>query len=123
MGYYTSYELSVSNVNPLLASKLEEEVEKMQVFESGNSKDGWYGYDKWYDHDEDMMLLSKRFPDALFELYGDGEESDDMWRAYFKNGRMQFCPAIITFDPFDEKKLTESDKIMDWDRKYSYQSA
>ena len=122
MGYYTSYSLSVDDVNPLLAASLEEEVDKMDVFESGDSRNGWYGYCKWYDHDEDMMLLSKRFPGVLFELYGDGEDSEDMWRAYYRDGRMQYCPAIITFNPFSEEELAKCEPIKDTNKVYSHQS-
>jgi hypothetical protein len=46
-------------------------------------------------------LLSARYPDYLFILEGDGEEYNDLWKAYYWNGKMQFCPARISFDPFD----------------------
>ena len=35
---------------------------------------------KWYDHDEDMIKLSLRFPDYTFILEGEGEENGDLWR-------------------------------------------
>ena len=60
---------------------------------------------KWYEHERDMRDFSKKYPDILFILSGEGEENEDVWRAYFKNGKMQKCKAIISFDPFDADKL------------------
>lgn len=61
--------------------------------------------DKWYDHDKEMTELSLKFPETLFYLYGEGEECGDSWYTYYKNGKMQHCPAIITYDKYDESKL------------------
>lgn len=42
---------------------------------------------KWYDHDEDMLELSRRFPNGtVFTLYGKGEEDDDIWKTEYCNG-------------------------------------
>ena len=60
---------------------------------------------KWYDHEEDMKKISRMFPSVTFDLYGEGEESGDIWHKYFKNGKMQECPARIVFDEYDERKL------------------
>ena len=103
MGYYTDYKLSVSAVN----EDQEEALEK--IFSDGLGMEEWgeewFASGKWYDHEEDMKRISLEFPNVLFELYGDGEESDDMWYKYFRNGKMQYCPARIEFDPYDESKL------------------
>lgn len=60
---------------------------------------------KWYEHDEDMRELSKRFPETVFCLHGEGEESGDLWRTYYKNGKAQECNAKIVYDDYDENKL------------------
>ena len=62
---------------------------------------------KWYNWKHDMIALSKRFPNILFALHGEGEENGDLWNAYFKNGKVQICEAIITYEPFDENKLVD----------------
>lgn len=59
----------------------------------------------WYEYQQDMKEYSLRYPELIFKLIGSGDQNDDMWICYFKNGKMQECPAIITFDEFDEFKL------------------
>jgi hypothetical protein len=60
---------------------------------------------KWYESDEDMKKISKKYPLTIFVLEGEGEESGDLWKKYFLNGKMQEAKAKITYDEFDEKKL------------------
>lgn len=60
---------------------------------------------RWYDYKDDMIALSKRLPDVLFTLSGEGQENDDMWREYYLGGKCQRAEAQITFDEFDPEKL------------------
>lgn len=60
---------------------------------------------KWYDHESNLKMFSKEYPDYLFELSGEGEESGDIWKKYFHDGKIQTCKSVITFEKFDEKKL------------------
>jgi len=60
---------------------------------------------KWYEHEKEVSEFSKIYPDVVFELSGEGEESGDIWKKYFKNGKMQVCPVKMTFDPYDESQL------------------
>ena len=60
---------------------------------------------KWYAWKNDMIALSSQFPSTLFVLEGDGEESGDIWKAYFQGGKCQVAEARITFDEFDPEKL------------------
>ena len=53
-----------------------------------------------------MKEFSKKFPDALFILEGDGEGSDDLWKAYFKNGLGQMAPVRFEYADYDEQQLT-----------------
>ncbi|WP_339273795.1 hypothetical protein MKY59_21615 [Paenibacillus sp. FSL W8-0426] len=99
MGYYTDYKLSFTPKSAEIKSAIEDD--ENLAFAVGEQSDSC----KWYEHEEDMRAFSKRFPDVLFELTGEGEESGDLWRKYFKNGKMQNCSAIITYEPFDESKL------------------
>ena len=56
---------------------------------------------KWYDATSDMIKLSERFPNVLFELSGKGEEHDDIWKEYYYNGACQHCAGRIVFDEMD----------------------
>ena len=53
---------------------------------------------KWYDHYDEMIFLSKEFPSLYFELEGQGEDRDDLWKEYFHNGEGMHSDAQITFD-------------------------
>lgn len=60
---------------------------------------------KWYDYDKDMRVLSAKFPNYLFTLTGEGEESGDLWRAYYLGGKGYKIEAEVTYKPFNEKNL------------------
>jgi hypothetical protein len=60
---------------------------------------------KWYEHETDIGGMSAAFPNVLLMLSGEGEESGDIWRKYFLNGKMQVAKARIEFDAFDPDKL------------------
>ena len=109
MGYYTSFVLTVRDATPEESAEIEKLVsnEDGMCFMERWGEDIYTAYTTWYDYDEDMLALSKQYPTVLFELYGDGEETEDIWYNYYKNGMKQRCPAKITFDPYDEAKLKE----------------
>ncbi len=107
MGYYTYHSLEFDESETEVVVALEEGADS---YSDGVSLmyDAWTGNaerTKWYSHDEDMKTFSKRFPHVLFELSGEGEESGDIWKAYYKDGKVQLCRAKIVFDEYDESKL------------------
>ncbi len=61
---------------------------------------------KWYDHERDLRAHSKKYPDLLFTLSGEGEEAGDVWKKYFVNGRTQVAQAEIRIEDFDPRKLS-----------------
>lgn len=126
MGYYTSYCLGVTNeTNNTFPDNFVQELEKLRVFEEidiiGTTCYCYCSEAKWYDWEQDMCLISKKFPEYLFDLEGDGEESDDFWKAYFKNGMVQHCPGRIEYEPFNPDGFVQSRDVKDWDAKYSYE--
>lgn len=107
MGYQTTYTLSVYEGGVTIQSILDKE--SGETFEGLNYAVDNDGYPcdsvKWYDHEDDMLSLSKRNPGVLFKLYGEGGDSMDAWVKYFKDGKSQSCYAKITFDPYNEDAL------------------
>jgi len=113
MGYYTCYFLDAEwrelyPEPPETKDLLHREIERMDVFYDNNSEDNCWNSDliKWYEHEQDMLLLSSRFPQYLFTLYGNGEETDDIWYKYFIDGRCQCAPVEFVHDEFDVNKLS-----------------
>ena len=121
MGYETYFTMNVSNTHrengklvidtepipSIVARDLEDAIDELDTL-YGDVSGGFYSGEtiKWYEWDDDIRKLSREFPDILFEVSGDGEESDDFWMAYFLNGKMQFCPGTIVYDEFSESALS-----------------
>lgn len=95
MGYYTDYDLSEVSL---------EQQEQLDKIVGYNISENPIGV-KWYNHEQDLLKLSLMYPEDIIEVSGVGEESGDIWIKYFKNGKVQVCNAIISFDSFDEGKL------------------
>ena len=114
MGYSTRYNLTWKPLNEvpqyevddLVGAAIRAAKEKDSDFmyaidDSGESEDTC----KWYDHEKEVKSFSKKFPKVLFMLSGEGEESGDIWKKFFLNGKMQVTKARLVFDEFDASKL------------------
>lgn len=103
MGYNTSYKLKVLEGDRSLIALLRQECEDAEyaLDDYGQTEDDT----KWYDHHDDMLKFSKVFPEALFELYGEGEEQGDVWKKYYQNGKSLVIRAKVTFEDFDKSKM------------------
>lgn len=108
MGYNTDYELDIQcspcgvDTVPIIAEASEM---CFGLSETGECCEAV----KWYDHESDMKEFSKKYPEITFELSGVGEEvlieNPDIWKKYFKNGKMQVCRASVEFDNYSIEKL------------------
>lgn len=99
MGYLTNYSLRVIG---------QTDVDHEEQIGEASTYGSTYIFQedcKWYDHEDDMRDYSKLYPELVFVLEGKGEDYDDIWIKYFKNGKMQSCYATISFEEFDETKL------------------
>ena len=105
MGYLTTHELEIIEGDSRgIIEELREysDAASLALDEDGDTNESC----KWYDHLQDMTEFSKRYPDHVFKLIGRGEENQDIWIEYYKNGKSQVCKAIIRFDEYDESKLS-----------------
>jgi len=114
MGYYTLYNISYETPEGVDKEKLSQ---KLAIGLYAVNSDFYFTENctiedlvedemkKWYSCEEDMIELSKLFPEIVFTIEGWGEEREDIWREYFFNGKCQYAPAEIQFVPFDPSLL------------------
>lgn len=114
MGYYATFKISAFDVAegiPASRSFLEALILNGDPIDIYVHKDGTYSLFggeslKWYEHEEEMVELSKRYPTMVFILDGDGEEQGDIWRKFFLNGKMhEWRQEEVYRPPFDQSIL------------------
>jgi hypothetical protein len=123
LGYYTNYTLTQER-NPIPAEKLAQEISSHPAFNAVFEADG-SSVDavKWYEHNEDMLTLSAKYPDTVFKLYGVGEEQGDIWAKFYHAGKMKheirlkaelppvdldaIAPVVERVPEFDQDKAAE----------------
>lgn len=111
MSYHTWYELSILNADGTFDE--EETISIIAQFRMSYAEaaycldtDGSVRCEgRWHNNENDLREFSKFFPDKVFILHGEGENNTDIWNKYFRAGKMQFCPAEITFKQYDEREL------------------
>jgi len=99
MGYYTNYQLEIIEGNN---PEIDYHTEISELADINNLFEDIH---KWYDYHDDMIKYSKKHPNTLFKLIGEGEESGDLWHCYYKNGKKQFCKGEIVYPEYDESEL------------------
>jgi hypothetical protein len=104
MGYYTNYNLKV--VGKKSEGVIEELRKENESAECALTSEGFSEQEvKWYGHEDELKEFSLKHPKLLFVLDGSGEENGDLWIKYIKNGKCQFCPAIVKYNKYSPKKL------------------
>ena len=99
MAYHIEYKLKIINGEDYNIN-YEDELIKVTGYYPLESDCGWRSCES------DMKQFSLNHPNTLFEITGDGEESTDLWKQYFLNGKTQICRAKITFDSFDKSLMS-----------------
>jgi hypothetical protein len=61
----------------------------------------------WRTINEDVLFLSKvhKFNNILFTLWGNRERTEDLWKRYYINEKMQACVVVITYPKYDENNF------------------
>lgn len=57
---------------------------------------------KWYDWEEDMKEIAKKYPTIEFRVEGSGEDKDDWWVALFKGDRYQIKYVEPPIDEWED---------------------
>ena len=114
MAYYTYYELE-DTYDEETDSAIEEELFEYVSENKAEFKEFIYAIIgknacAWYNHEIDMIKLSKKFPRVIFTLLGKGDETFDLWKKYFYKGMMQIAKAEVTFPSFRKDKLEKIDE-------------
>ena len=100
MGYYTEHSLEI------IGGDIDITIAVNEIQEISGYSDLFEGSEvKWYEHKENMKVISKKYPDSIFKLSGIGEEQPDLWVEYHQNGKFQRCNGVITYPPFNKSKL------------------
>lgn len=109
MGYYTTHTLTAAgNITPEIACQIDEALFQKNIvgyaldnycLVEHNNTAYWGCSDcaKWYDHEDDMLEISRMFPDVTFQLCGEGDEQGDLWEEYYHNGEAERCSAEVVF--------------------------
>lgn len=110
MGYYTDFEVSVVDGDDNDVIALEEALGKYTAYSfSSYPNDGnvYLNDAKWYDHEKDMLVVSKlpQFAGKLLLVHGDGEESGDVWDMWVKDGKKFRGTYVMIAPEFSEDKL------------------
>jgi hypothetical protein len=43
---------------------------------------------EWFDYEDVMCFVSQEFPELMIIISGDGEDSDDLWREAWQDGKV-----------------------------------
>jgi len=109
MGYYTDYEITVTDKETGMLVSCDEYIKELEEISGyGIENEGQIAtiYEvKWYRNVQDLKKFSKLHPKWFIEVDGDGEEQGDQWIQYHENGKTQLCNAIITFEPYDASEM------------------
>ena len=105
MGYYSNFSLVVNHPDAEeIINDLREHNENacIAIDEYGHIQEPT----KWYDMDKDMKEFSKKYSDAFFEMFREGESGgDDQCNYYFQNGKIQECWVQLKFPDYDINKM------------------
>ena len=128
MGYYTQHTLTVTPSEHYTVAEIAKAIKEEEdnifygVERVGNdllTDESHYEFTlyprdevKWYDEETDMIEFSKRFPEAIFQVYGEGEEQEDVWRQEYMNGYMRDQHIIVTWS--DWSVVNPEDKNNPW---------
>ena len=110
MGYYTWYTLEILKDPDNQEELFWEDFEEKTKYSSGEFQNFNTMEAKWYNWEEDMIELSRKFPKMLFKLEGEGEEPLDIWIAHFCNGQGNYREIQTYWEEFNPEEFYNNNK-------------
>lgn len=105
MGYYTQYNLtqiySAVSDQELSALISGDELASEALESDGDSKE----FVKWYEHENSLCKWSTEYPQTIFKLHAEGEDSDGIWDKYFLGGRLVRAVTFSGLSVVDPRDL------------------
>lgn len=96
MSYYSSFYLREYKNNEIVP--LDKKILSFIIENIDEDLDNeGYVYSTWYCANEDLLEISRSFPNKIFVLERIGERTKDIERTYFKNGQYETHQAIISW--------------------------
>ena len=107
MGYNTYYIVEIKDIPPKCMENICSELDSFldDIWENSSIFVGGSYYGKWYNWEKDLLNLSSEYPEIFITVDGDGEARDDFWRAFIKDGAIQYSCGHIVYDEYDPEKM------------------
>lgn len=124
MGYYTNFSIDIKTAITRAEAKDIAEAINRAICPLIKSEDDWlfslddysgieddenatweitpYDAMKWYDWEEDMKEIAKKYPAIEFRVEGSGEDKDDWWVALLKGDRFQIKYVESPIDEWED---------------------
>ena len=119
MGYYTNFSIDIrtaitraeaKNIAAAINRAIYPMIENKEVDDYSGIEDDknttWeitpYDAITWYDWEEDMKEIAKKYPAIEFRVEGSGEDKDDWWVALFKGDRFQIKYVEPPIDEWED---------------------
>lgn len=97
MGYYTDYTISIESEHThddLIALLHAMHIHADYMFNLHDSTITGHEI-KWYEWRDDMVRVSKSFPNWIIAIHGDGEDDGDEWDIYLQDGEITESMPVI----------------------------
>lgn len=104
MGYYTYYTVLIEEDPEFQQDEFWKDIVELDVA-CEDIEPGFAFEAKWYDHEEDLQRISKKYPKMLIIVYGEGEESEDFWKLFIRNGKSHRVRGEVVYPEFDTSTL------------------
>ncbi len=113
MGYYTDFKVSIDTDNEDVGEAFHAKLQEQSgyYFEENNFNSFQLDSAKWYESTQDLTLMSILFPNIMITVYGEGEESGDIWHARVLNGVYRQAKVKLILPDIDMSDVKMVDEV------------